>query len=91
MARQEKISKNLDWITVLLFIVCVVVGWANIYAAIYNPENPLWITDTGFFDTNAGKQLIPCVASQKLQVRSFSSFGARSTISTRRFNPASAM
>ena len=58
MARQEKISKNLDWITVLLFIVCVVVGWANIYAAIYNPENPLWITDAGFFDTNAGKQLI---------------------------------
>ena len=58
MARQEKISKNVDWITVLLFIVCVLVGWANIYAAIYNPENPLWITDTGFFDTNAGKQLV---------------------------------
>jgi rod shape determining protein RodA len=58
MARQEKISKNLDWITVLLFIVCVVVGWANIYAAVYNPENPLWIGDPGFFDTNAGKQLI---------------------------------
>jgi rod shape determining protein RodA len=30
----------------------------NIYAAIYNPENPLWIGDVGFFDTNAGKQLI---------------------------------
>lgn len=58
MARQEKISKNLDWVTVLLFIVCVLVGWANIYAAIYNPENPLWIGDAGFFDTNAGKQLI---------------------------------
>ncbi|MES2518126.1 MAG: rod shape-determining protein RodA [Bacteroidota bacterium] len=58
MARQEKISKNLDWITVLLFIVSVIVGWANIYAAIYNPENPLWIGDAGFFDTNAGKQLI---------------------------------
>ena len=58
MARQEKISKNLDWISVLLFIVCVVVGWLNIYAAIYNPENPLWIGDAGFFDTNAGKQLI---------------------------------
>lgn len=58
MARQEKISKNLDWITVLLFIVCVIVGWFNIYAAIYNPENPLWIGDPGFFDTNAGKQLI---------------------------------
>ncbi len=58
MARQEKISKNLDWITVLLFIVCVTVGWFNIYAAIYNPENPLWIGDPGFFDTNAGKQLI---------------------------------
>ena len=58
MARQETISKNLDWITVLLFIVSVMVGWANIYAAIYNPENPLWIGDAGFFDTNAGKQLI---------------------------------
>ena len=58
MARQEKISKNLDWISVLIFIVCVLVGWLNIYAAIYNPENPLWIGDTGFFDTNAGKQLI---------------------------------
>lgn len=58
MARQEKISKNLDWISVLLYIVCVLVGWLNIYAAIYNPENPLWIGDAGFFDTNAGKQLI---------------------------------
>ena len=58
MARQEKISKNLDWISVLLFIVCVLVGWLNIYAAIYNPENPLWIGDAGFFDSNAGKQLI---------------------------------
>jgi rod shape determining protein RodA len=58
MARQEKISKNLDWISVLLFIVCVMVGWLNIYAAIYNPENPLWIGDAGFFDSNAGKQLI---------------------------------
>lgn len=58
MARQEKISKNLDWITVLLFIVCVIVGWFNIYAAIYNPENPLWIGDPGFFETNAGRQLI---------------------------------
>ncbi len=44
--------------TVLLFIVCVTVGWFNIYAAIYNPENPLWIGDAGFFDTNAGRQLI---------------------------------
>jgi rod shape determining protein RodA len=58
LARQEQISKNLDWITVLLFIVCVAVGWLNIYAAIYNPENPLWIGDAGFFDTNAGKQLV---------------------------------
>jgi rod shape determining protein RodA len=58
MARQEKISKNLDWISVSIFILCVLVGWLNIYAAIYNPENPLWIGDAGFFDTNAGKQLI---------------------------------
>ncbi|MFY7889861.1 MAG: rod shape-determining protein RodA [Spirosomataceae bacterium] len=58
MAREETISRNLDWITVLLFIVCVTVGWLHIYAAIYNPENPLWIGDPGFFNTDAGKQLI---------------------------------
>jgi rod shape determining protein RodA len=58
LAREEQISKNLDWVTVLLYILCVSIGWANIYAAIYNPENPLWIGDAGFFDSNAGKQLI---------------------------------
>lgn len=58
MAREETISRNLDWITVLLFVVCVIVGWLHIYAAIYNPENPLWIGDQGFFNTDAGKQLI---------------------------------
>lgn len=59
MARQEKqLTSNVDWITLLIYIVCVVVGWFNIYAAIYNPENPVWINDPGFFNTNAGKQLI---------------------------------
>lgn len=42
----------------LIYILCVVAGWLNIYAAIYNPEHPIWIFDDGFFDTNSGKQLI---------------------------------
>ncbi len=58
MNREEQISRNLDWVTVTLFIFCVVAGWMNIYAAIYNPEHPIWVFDPGFFDTNSGKQLI---------------------------------
>ncbi len=58
MKREEQISRNLDWVTVLIYILCVVAGWLNIYAAIYNPEHPIWIFDDGFFDTNSGKQLI---------------------------------
>ncbi|MFD1816747.1 rod shape determining protein RodA [Pseudarcicella hirudinis] len=59
MAREEQqISRNLDWVTVLLFLICVGVGWSNIYAAVYDPEHPLWVFDKEFYDTNAGKQII---------------------------------
>ncbi|WP_068474843.1 rod shape-determining protein RodA [Saccharicrinis aurantiacus] len=46
--------KNIDWITVILYLILVAFGWINIYAANYNPENPV------FFDPNKeyAKQLI---------------------------------
>lgn len=53
----DTISRNIDWITVLLFITCVAFGWFNIYAAVYEPDAPLSIFDPLFYDTNAGKQL----------------------------------
>jgi rod shape determining protein RodA len=39
----------------MLYIACVLMGWLNVYAAVYSPE-----TQTSLFDmsTNAGKQLM---------------------------------
>ncbi|RAJ95609.1 rod shape determining protein RodA [Larkinella arboricola] len=39
----------------MLYMACVLMGWLNVYAAVYSPE-----TQTGLFDlsTNAGKQLM---------------------------------
>lgn len=49
---------KLDWLAVSLYFLFVVMGWMNIYSAVYNPEAPLWIFDPLFYETNAGKQLI---------------------------------
>lgn len=47
-------NKSIDWITVGLYGLLVLFGWFNIYAANYNPENPI------FFDTDKEyfKQLV---------------------------------
>ncbi|GAF04212.1 rod shape-determining protein RodA [Saccharicrinis fermentans] len=47
-------DKKADWVTILIYIVLVAYGWFNIYAANYNPENPV------FFDPGKeyAKQLI---------------------------------
>jgi rod shape determining protein RodA len=54
MPRRNNLWANIDWITVLLFLVLVFLGWINIYAAIYNPESQ------SIFDISQqyGKQLI---------------------------------
>jgi rod shape determining protein RodA len=46
--------KSVDWVTVVIYVILVVFGWFNIYAANYNPENPV------FFDMGKeyAKQLI---------------------------------
>ncbi len=56
MARnQNNLTQNLDWVAVLIYILCVLIGWFNIYAAVYSPE-----TTTSIFDLshNAGKQMM---------------------------------
>jgi rod shape determining protein RodA len=58
MIGNQQIVSRLDWISVGLYVLFVLVGWSNIYSAVYNPEAPLWIFDSAFYDTNAGKQLI---------------------------------
>ncbi len=52
MREQEKI--NIDWITVLLYIILVSLGWVSIYSSAYNPDH----RNIYDFDMNYGKQLI---------------------------------
>lgn len=55
MRQQTTISGKYDWLSVLLYFSLALLGWLNIYAAVYDPANI-----TGLFDlsTNSGKQLL---------------------------------
>lgn len=45
---------NVDWVTILIYVALCAIGFVNIYASVYNPEE-----STAFnFTTNYGKQLI---------------------------------
>jgi len=54
MRQQKSIFENVDWLLVSMYLVFVVMGWLNIYAAVYNEEH-----DSIFDITqNYGKQMI---------------------------------
>ncbi|MFA7489428.1 MAG: rod shape-determining protein RodA [Mariniphaga sp.] len=59
MAR-NKLWTNIDWITVILFILLVFAGWLNIYSAVYNDTEQHSIFD---FSQRYGKQLIWILAA----------------------------
>jgi rod shape determining protein RodA len=46
---------SLDWLTVLIYFVLVALGWMNIYAVVYSPDN---VVNIFSFDINSGKQLM---------------------------------
>lgn len=54
LQRNKFFSGNVDWVTVLLWLLLCLIGWFNIHAAVFDPENP------GIFNvnTNYGKQSI---------------------------------
>lgn len=54
MRRESGIFSGIDWVTVILYLVLVFMGWISIYAAVYNEEHQ------SIFDTTQryGKQLI---------------------------------
>ncbi|AMM50375.1 rod shape-determining protein RodA [Rufibacter sp. DG15C] len=54
MRSSYNLTKNVDWITIGLYGLMVLLGWMNIYAAVYNPEN---VTNIFDFSLNSGKQL----------------------------------
>lgn len=39
-SRYRPIGGNIDWITILIWLTLCLIGWFNIYAAVYDPEHP---------------------------------------------------
>lgn len=54
MQKGSKLVNNLDWTTIFIYILLVLMGWMNIYAAVYSEEHSS-ILD---FSQRYGKQLI---------------------------------
>ena len=54
MRRRINIFESIDWITVSIYLALVLIGWVNIYAAVYNPE----MKSIFDFDYRSGKQFI---------------------------------
>ncbi len=55
MRRDIRSGYSLDWVTVLIYFVLVILGWFNIYAAVYDEEASKSIFDLSL---NSGKQLL---------------------------------
>ena len=54
MKSQNNLFLNLDWITILIYLIMIMLGWINIYAAVYSDEHQS-ILDLG---QRYGKQMI---------------------------------
>ncbi|MEQ9168688.1 MAG: rod shape-determining protein RodA [Fulvivirga sp.] len=54
MSGRDNITNNIDWLTVILFMSIAVLGWLNIFAAVYDES-----ADQSIFDMtlNSGRQL----------------------------------
>src|SRR5690606_6622886 len=60
MRRDEAISNKMDWVTVLIYAVMVLLGWFNIFAAVYDETANQSIFDLSL---NSGRQLMFIAAS----------------------------
>ena len=63
MRERQGILQNIDWISVILFLALAIIGWVNIYAAVYNEDHSS-IFD---FSQRYGKQLIWIFAALVLE------------------------
>ncbi len=55
MSTRDDISNNIDWLTVMLFFFIALLGWMNIFAAVYDESANQNIFDMSL---NSGRQLI---------------------------------
>lgn len=58
--RRDAFTGKLDWLTVMIYAVMVILGWLNIYAAVYDESASPSLLDMSL---NSGRQLIFIVAS----------------------------
>lgn len=59
MREEKQLQKNTDWTTIFIYITLVLMGWFNIYSAVYNEEHSL------IYDVSQryGKQMIFILAA----------------------------
>ncbi len=55
MPKEIDIKQGIDWTTIFLYALLLLIGWLNIYAAVYNPDDPISIFS---LEHNAGRQLM---------------------------------
>jgi rod shape determining protein RodA len=65
VSREDDISGKLDWVTVLLYVTLVTMGWLNIFAVVYDGSINQSIFDLSL---NSGRQLIFIAASMVIIV-----------------------
>ncbi|MBK9045993.1 MAG: rod shape-determining protein RodA [Bacteroidia bacterium] len=64
MRKQKSIFENIDWLIVGIYLVLVLIGWVNIYAAVYNEDHKS-ILD---ISQNYGRQMIWIATSLVLAI-----------------------
>lgn len=55
MAREIDIKQGIDWPSIFIYMLLLLIGWFNIYAAVYNPDVNMSIFS---LDNRAGTQLL---------------------------------
>ena len=64
MRRQTNTISGIDWITISLYVALMLMGWFNIYAAVYDDQHSSIFS----FSQRYGKQLIWIIAAVALAV-----------------------
>ncbi|MBP3943882.1 rod shape-determining protein RodA [Sphingobacteriaceae bacterium WQ 2009] len=57
--RANNFGVKIDWLTILLWLLLCIIGWFNIHAAVYDPEQPSLFS----LGTNYGKQSIYIISA----------------------------
>ena len=64
MRRQTNIIRDIDWLTIVLYIALVLMGWFNIYAAVYDEQHASIFS----LSQRYGKQMMWIIAAVALAV-----------------------